>query len=133
MSPLEPGTNTAPSPERIKAIRTPGFRQSWGPSYFAAKRFPEPKSVDEFIVHMNGLLPSLDTWKNEIKDRTIDEGNMKATVLLYIYMIVKGNAEVHLRTVRMDVVWMLKFAKGGKLVEMATEFVDAGASEAIKN
>lgn len=46
-------------------------------------------------------MPSLDTWENEIKDVTIDEGHMKATVLVYMYIIVKGNEEVHLRTVRM--------------------------------
>lgn len=53
-------------------------------------------------------------------------------MLVHMWTIVKGSAEVHLRTVRMDIVWILKFEEGGGRVESATEFVDGGASEAIK-
>lgn len=87
MLPAETGTNLPPTMEDLKAIRTPSFRQSWGPSYFAKGRLETPKDVEEFSEHMGGLIPSLDTWENEIQDITIDENALKVRNFLFFFLL----------------------------------------------
>lgn len=117
---------------RMLAVRSPTFLQSWGPHYFAVARgFEQPRDLDGFITHMQGMLPKLEDWKIEIREVIVDEVERKASLRTYFCMTVKGKGTVEGRTVRNDVTWFLEMVDDGRQVEKATEYVDAGASTVI--
>jgi hypothetical protein len=119
---------------RILATRTASCKTTWGPRYFVKPRpyFQGEMTNEEFLSHLEGMIKQLETWKIEIGSIVIDEKKLQAVVQADYFMTPAGTGPKESRTVVNDIVWFLRFTGDGKFVDEAKEYVDVGASEAIR-
>lgn len=115
---------------RVRAIRTSNHQHSFGHNYLVSTKppFQGTLNADEFLAHVNGMLPKLDTWDTHITDIVVDETRKMCIVRASYYMKPLGADE----PVENDLVWWLWMEDGGRRVEKAVEFVDAAATVKIR-
>lgn len=129
--PVENGTPTV-NRDRIFAVRTPDFHQTWGPHYFATANNHGSRTTDQFIDHMMVLIPFLENWTIEIMDVFVDVTKFSAVVKTHFHMTPSGPGPKEDRTLLNDIVWFVQMTEDGKKAVSAIEYVDAGSAAAIK-
>ncbi|KAF2720823.1 hypothetical protein K431DRAFT_285517 [Polychaeton citri CBS 116435] len=127
-SPRTLGTNEI-NYDGIRALAAPGFFMTWGPKTFVSTRpgLQQPRAIDEFLEHMEGMCPHLDTWEIEVYDVTTDVSSRAASVRANFYMKPKGQEKV-----LNDIVFFLKMNEEGTLVTEGCEYLDGEASRIIQ-
>jgi len=128
---LAPDGEIAIDKSRISAVRAPSCTHSWGPHYFALSRFPKTRSTNDFITHMERMIPNLETWAISIQDVVVDQERRVATLRTYLFMTPKGLGSKKERTIMNEELWYVTMTEDGKKVQSAEEYVDSEASAAV--
>ena len=122
----------------LRSITTPSFSHTFGPSYSVScsPKLQGSFTIETFITHLEGMIPSLERWDIEVKGIVVDEVGASVVVRASYGMQVKGGSE----SVENDVVWWLEMEDelrgggggGGWKVRKSTEMVDMGAAGRIR-
>jgi hypothetical protein len=115
--------------DRVRAIRTPNHTHSFGHNYLVSTKpmLQAELGVDEFLAHVNKMVPKLDTWEARITDIVVDE-TRKMCIVRTSYFMKPFGAE---KPVENDLIWWLWMEEGGEKVEKALEFLDGAATGRI--
>jgi hypothetical protein len=113
---------------KIRALRTSNYTHNWGHNYHVSTspHLQGTKDLNEFIAHMQSMLPLLESWNTEVNDVVVDEAKEMVVVRASYWMKVRGQEEVE-----NDLVWWLWMEGGGERVEKAVEFLDGEATRRI--
>ncbi|KAF1976335.1 hypothetical protein BU23DRAFT_456237 [Bimuria novae-zelandiae CBS 107.79] len=116
--------------DRVRAIRTSDHRHHFGHNYCVSTKplFQGARSVEDFLAHLNAMLPKIDTWDTDITDIAVDEPRKMCVVRASYFM---KPFEVN-EPVENDLVWWLWMEDGGKKVKKAMEFIDPMATGRIR-
>jgi hypothetical protein len=79
-------------------------------------------------LHLEAMLPNLESWETTITDVTIDEVKRKVILRISFWMLAKGTDNA----VENDLLWMLEMDEGGKKVKSSKEFIDVAAAGKLK-
>ncbi|KAJ4291707.1 hypothetical protein N0V90_009602 [Kalmusia sp. IMI 367209] len=115
---------------RVRVIRAPSHQHLFGHNYLVSTKppFQGVHSLEDFMAHLNAMLPSLDTWDTYITDIVVDETRKMCIVRASYFMKPVGVTDA----VENDLVWWLWMDEGGEKVEKAMEFVDGLATGRIR-
>jgi ketosteroid isomerase-like protein len=117
---------------RMRALCAPEFQHSWGHNYATSlnPRLQGTVSIDEFIEHLESLLPALESWEATATDVLVDE--VKRTVVLRasLMMVVKGEE----KGVENDLLWVFEMKGEGSEMKIrrSREFIDGVAAARLK-
>ena len=116
----------------MRALCAPDFEHSWGHNYATSlnPRLRGTVSTDQFIGHLESMLPALESWEATVTDMLVDV--VKRTVVLRasLMMVVKGEAE----EVENDLLWVFEMeGEGGEMkIRRSREFIDGLAAAKLK-
>lgn len=128
-SPVPPGSNKQDH-EHILAHLTPDANIEWGHANFlsSAPHLQGSKTGKEFIQHLSGMAPMLETWRIDVADVCVDVENKSAVVRADYYMQAKSDPEA----VRNEILFWVYMDEAGEKVVKSTEFIDPTAAGALK-
>lgn len=114
---------------RVRAIRTTDFTHYFGHNTFVSSKpsFQGPQNLDQFLAHLDIMVPKLDTWITHITDITVDEAKMTCVVRASYFMKPVGADQA----VENDLIWWLWMAEEGTKVRKGMEFIDPTATARI--
>lgn len=126
----KPGS-TGMDVDRLRAIRSPSYRHSFGHSYMVTKS-PNlhDMSMDGWIEHVARMTPFIQSWRAEVKNAWVDESKKEVLLAVVHTMQPKGVQEAD--AIPHEVMWTLKMNETGDKVEEAAEYLDAMAMADIR-
>lgn len=112
--------------DRILAIRTSDFQQSWGHNLFISSEpgLQGSHGTEKFMTHLATMVPHLDFVRTKVTDTFVDELRKSIVVRSSFLIKAKGVEE----TVKNDIVWFLEMDESGRKIRRAKEFIDSVAS-----
>lgn len=114
---------------------TPNFQHSWGHNYAVSITPPlqGSHSFDDFVKHLNFMLPKLESWKADVTNIIVDPVMMKVMLRISFWMQAKGAKEAD--KVENDLLWELEMEEVGEgkvKVKRSVEFVDGAAAGRLR-
>ncbi|KAF1838261.1 hypothetical protein BDW02DRAFT_636519 [Decorospora gaudefroyi] len=129
---LDPSLATRMNFSLLRSFCSPSFQHSWGHNYAVSLSPPlqGTLSFEDFVTHLQSMLPRLESWKTDVGDVFVDEARMKVVVRISFWMRAKGEE------VENDLVWILGMEKDGSDQAMricrSEEFVDGVAAKRLR-
>ncbi|KAG9192526.1 hypothetical protein G6011_11260 [Alternaria panax] len=114
---------------------TSSFQHSWGHNYAVSVTPPlqGTHSFDDFVKHLNFMLPKLESWKADVTNIIVDPVAMKVMLRISFWMQAKGAKEAD--AVENDLLWELEMegvGEGKVKIKRSIEFVDGAASRRLR-
>lgn len=122
--PRTPGSND-PDSDAILSHLDRSCRINWGHDYFVSTnpRLQGERTGEEFVAHMSGMAPALQTWKIEITNICVDVKTRSAVVRADFQMVPR-NADAIVN----DIIFWMMMDEDGEKIRRCTEFVDPSAT-----
>lgn len=116
--------------ERLRAIRSPTFKASWGHKYMTTLNpvLSQELDFDGFVRHLNRMAPALETRDNRIRDIWVDVNRRSAVVRALLALKVTGVEGL----IEQDMLWVMQMNEDGSLVDHAIEYLDGMAAEKLR-
>lgn len=116
--------------DRLRAIRSPTFKASWGHKYMARQNpvMSQELDFDGFVRHLNRMAPALEMRDNRIQDIWVDVNRRSAIVSALLTLKVEGVEGI----IEQDMLWVMRMNEDGSLVDHAIEYLDGLATEKLR-
>lgn len=113
----------------MRAIRTADFTHHFGHNTFVSSKpsLQSPQNLEEFLAHLDTMVPKLETWNTHISEIAVDEAKMMCVVRASYFMKPVGADQA----VENDLIWWLWMEEGGSKVQRGMEYIDPIAAAKI--